>query len=67
MSTFVKTGDRIEVFQRPYSNEESEGEGTVTEVHKISDMESARVSVQFDGDPIGETYVRWVLPSHLCP
>ena len=66
MDTFVKAGDRVRVYGKPYSNQEIEGTGKVVLVSRMSDMESAYVGVLFDDDPEGYGVLRrWVLPSHV--
>ena len=64
--TFVKIGDRVTVYQDPYTMKKPEGKGRIIDVHDLSDMESAYVDVWFDDDDDGdEKYSRWVLPSHV--
>ena len=66
MTTFVNVGDRVDIYQKPYTHEEHEGCGVVHKVHGNSDMESAYVDVKFDDDdPTDLPYARWILPTHL--
>ncbi len=64
INTFVSPGDRVHIYNRPYSNEQSEGLATVKVVHEQSDNESAFVAVEFDTEK-GTTWDRWILPQHL--
>ena len=36
MDTFVEVGDRVDIYERPYSNEELEGSGLVVNVYDSS-------------------------------
>jgi len=65
MTTFVKIGDRVEIFQRPHSQEESEGKGVVVAVSVNADMESAFVGGELDDDDDKEPVWRWLLPKHV--
>lgn len=65
IKTFVKTGDRVLVYQRPDSHQEFEGAGKVTKIYPQSDYESAFVEVLFDDDEEYGPLARWILPSHL--
>lgn len=64
MKTFCKVGDRVAIYQRPYTKEELEGEGVVTLIAPQSDTESAFVAVRFDNEGDG-VYWRWILPDHV--
>lgn len=66
-STFVKIGDRVTIYDDPYTMTRKEGSGRIVDVHEQSDMESAYVDVWFDndGDEHMGPYPRWVLPRHV--
>ena len=65
MSDWVKAGDRVKVYQRPFTNEDLEGMGTVVDVNRLWE-DHAHVDVEFDADD-GEwgAYGRTITPDHV--
>jgi len=59
---FVKPGQRVSVYQKPYSMEDKEGHGIVKSVLH-GDTESVYAEIEFDSEK-GSTYGRWLLPQH---